>query len=88
MVMEPVFGRSEVESRLNMSHKEQSHYHTLECVASTEDEEAYTLFSISGMIALSHTQLYNWGWSYLCACTAKKHKHTNPLTLGLPRPGV
>lgn len=55
MVMEPVFGRSEVESRLNMSHKEHSHYHTLECVASTEDEEAYTLFSISGMIALSHT---------------------------------
>uniref|UniRef100_UPI003AADF654 KIT proto-oncogene, receptor tyrosine kinase b isoform X1 n=1 Tax=Centroberyx gerrardi TaxID=166262 RepID=UPI003AADF654 len=40
------FGRSEVESRLNVS-KEHAHYHTLECVATTEGEEAYTLFSIS-----------------------------------------
>ncbi|KAF7650754.1 hypothetical protein LDENG_00121000 [Lucifuga dentata] len=40
------FGKSEVESRLNVS-KEHAHYHTLECVASTEGEEAYTLFSIS-----------------------------------------
>lgn len=46
-VTESVFGRSEVESRLNVSHKEHSHFHTLECVASTEGEEAYTLFSIS-----------------------------------------
>ncbi|XP_076026521.1 KIT proto-oncogene, receptor tyrosine kinase b isoform X2 [Genypterus blacodes] len=40
------FGRSEVESRVNVS-KEHARYHTLECVASTEGEEAYTLFSIS-----------------------------------------
>ncbi|KAM3864763.1 KIT proto-oncogene, receptor tyrosine kinase b [Diretmus argenteus] len=40
------FGRSAVESRLNVS-KEHAHYHTLECVATTEGEEAYTLFSIS-----------------------------------------
>uniref|UniRef100_A0A667WX08 receptor protein-tyrosine kinase n=1 Tax=Myripristis murdjan TaxID=586833 RepID=A0A667WX08_9TELE len=40
------FGRSEVESRLNVT-KEHAHYHTLECVATTEGEEAYTLFSIS-----------------------------------------
>lgn len=42
-----------MESRLNVSHKEHSHYHTLECVASTEGEEAYTLFSISGTVTLS-----------------------------------
>ncbi len=48
MVSESTFGRSEVESRLNVSSKEHAHYHTLECVASTEGEEAYTLFSISG----------------------------------------
>uniref|UniRef100_A0A671YHP7 Mast/stem cell growth factor receptor Kit n=1 Tax=Sparus aurata TaxID=8175 RepID=A0A671YHP7_SPAAU len=47
MVTESAFGRSEVESRLNVSNKEHAHYHTLECVASTEGEEAYTLFSIS-----------------------------------------
>ncbi|XP_067434847.1 KIT proto-oncogene, receptor tyrosine kinase b isoform X1 [Thunnus thynnus] len=49
MVTESAFGRSEVESRLNVS-KEHAHYHTLECVASTEGEEAYTLFSISERI--------------------------------------
>ncbi|KAM7394169.1 hypothetical protein PAMP_020986 [Pampus punctatissimus] len=47
MVTEFAFGRSEVESRLNVS-KEHTQYHTLECVASTEGEEAYILFSISG----------------------------------------
>lgn len=36
-----------MESRLNVS-KEFTQYHTLECVASTEEAEAYTLFSISG----------------------------------------
>ncbi|XP_045902877.1 KIT proto-oncogene, receptor tyrosine kinase b isoform X2 [Micropterus dolomieu] len=46
MLTESTFGKSEVESRLNVS-KEHAHYHTLECVASTEGEEAYTLFSIS-----------------------------------------
>ncbi|XP_044045595.1 KIT proto-oncogene, receptor tyrosine kinase b isoform X2 [Siniperca chuatsi] len=46
MVTESIYGRSEVESRLNVS-KEHAHFHTLECVASTEGEEAYTLFSIS-----------------------------------------
>ncbi|XP_049901281.1 KIT proto-oncogene, receptor tyrosine kinase b isoform X3 [Epinephelus moara] len=46
MVTESTFGRSKVVSRLNVS-KEHAHYHTLECVASTEGEEAYTLFSIS-----------------------------------------
>uniref|UniRef100_A0A1A7XJR8 receptor protein-tyrosine kinase n=1 Tax=Iconisemion striatum TaxID=60296 RepID=A0A1A7XJR8_9TELE len=46
---ESAFGRSEVESRLNVS-KEHAQFHTLECVASTEGEEAYTLFSISERI--------------------------------------
>ncbi|KAM7008784.1 KIT proto-oncogene, receptor tyrosine kinase b isoform 1-T1 [Tautogolabrus adspersus] len=46
IVTDSAFGRSEVESRLNVT-KEHAHYHTLECVASTEGEEAYTLFSIS-----------------------------------------
>ncbi|CAJ1052216.1 KIT proto-oncogene%2C receptor tyrosine kinase b isoform X1 [Xyrichtys novacula] len=45
-VTESTFGRSEVESRLNVS-KEHTHYHTLECVASVDGDEAYTLFSIS-----------------------------------------
>ncbi|XP_029001613.1 KIT proto-oncogene, receptor tyrosine kinase b [Betta splendens] len=49
MVTESAFGRSKVESRLNIS-KEHAHYHTLECVASTEGDEAYTLFSISERI--------------------------------------
>ncbi|XP_037530273.1 KIT proto-oncogene, receptor tyrosine kinase b [Nematolebias whitei] len=43
------FGRTKVESRLNVS-KGHAQYHTLECVASTEEEEAYTLFSISERI--------------------------------------
>uniref|UniRef100_A0A8B9JHA1 receptor protein-tyrosine kinase n=1 Tax=Astyanax mexicanus TaxID=7994 RepID=A0A8B9JHA1_ASTMX len=37
------FGRTEVESRLNIS---KGKYHTLECVATTQGEQAYTLFSI------------------------------------------
>uniref|UniRef100_A0A3B4YP85 Mast/stem cell growth factor receptor Kit n=1 Tax=Seriola lalandi dorsalis TaxID=1841481 RepID=A0A3B4YP85_SERLL len=49
MVTESAFGKSEVESRLNIS-KEHAHYHTLECVASTEGEEAYTLFLISRIV--------------------------------------
>jgi len=53
MLTESAFGRSVVESRLNVS-KEHTQYHTLECVASTEEEEAYTLFSISGMTC-THT---------------------------------
>uniref|UniRef100_A0A8C5D2X8 receptor protein-tyrosine kinase n=1 Tax=Gouania willdenowi TaxID=441366 RepID=A0A8C5D2X8_GOUWI len=47
MLTESLFGRSEVESRLNVT-KELAHFNTLECVASTEGEEAHTLFSISG----------------------------------------
>ncbi|XP_026799071.3 KIT proto-oncogene, receptor tyrosine kinase b [Pangasianodon hypophthalmus] len=38
------FGRTEVESRLNIT---KGRYHTLECVATTQGEQAYTLFSIS-----------------------------------------
>ncbi|KAF7686778.1 KIT proto-oncogene, receptor tyrosine kinase b [Silurus meridionalis] len=38
------FGRTEVESRLNIT---KGKYHTLECVATTQGEQAYTLFSIS-----------------------------------------
>ncbi|XP_013860339.1 KIT proto-oncogene, receptor tyrosine kinase b isoform X1 [Austrofundulus limnaeus] len=49
MLSESAFGRTRVESRLNVS-KEHAQYHTLECVASTEGEEAYTLFSISERI--------------------------------------
>ncbi|XP_063057403.1 mast/stem cell growth factor receptor kita isoform X2 [Engraulis encrasicolus] len=40
----PAFGISEVESRLNIS---KSHFPTLECVATVEGEQVYTLFSIS-----------------------------------------
>uniref|UniRef100_A0A665T790 Mast/stem cell growth factor receptor Kit n=1 Tax=Echeneis naucrates TaxID=173247 RepID=A0A665T790_ECHNA len=49
MVTESAFGRSEVESRLNVS-KEHARYHTLECVASNEGEEAYTLFLIKRIV--------------------------------------
>ncbi|XP_061685229.1 KIT proto-oncogene, receptor tyrosine kinase b [Syngnathoides biaculeatus] len=45
-VTESAFSRSEVESRVNIS-KEHGNFRTLECVASTEREEAYALFSIS-----------------------------------------
>uniref|UniRef100_A0A671MKF5 Mast/stem cell growth factor receptor Kit n=1 Tax=Sinocyclocheilus anshuiensis TaxID=1608454 RepID=A0A671MKF5_9TELE len=38
------FGRSEVDSQLNVS---KGKFHTLECVATTQGEQAYTLFSIS-----------------------------------------
>ncbi|XP_028855616.1 mast/stem cell growth factor receptor kita isoform X3 [Denticeps clupeoides] len=43
-VSNPAFGMSEVESRLNIS---KSNFHTLECVATVEGEQVYTLFSIS-----------------------------------------
>ncbi|XP_048873959.1 mast/stem cell growth factor receptor kita isoform X1 [Brienomyrus brachyistius] len=40
----PAFGRSKVESRLNVS---RGGYQTVECVATVEDEETFFLFSIS-----------------------------------------
>ncbi|KAM3875688.1 mast/stem cell growth factor receptor kita [Diretmus argenteus] len=43
-VLSPMFGKTEVESRLNIS---RGQFHTLECVATVEGEQAYTLFSIS-----------------------------------------
>uniref|UniRef100_A0AAX7VMJ8 receptor protein-tyrosine kinase n=1 Tax=Astatotilapia calliptera TaxID=8154 RepID=A0AAX7VMJ8_ASTCA len=49
VLSESTFGRSQVESRLNVS-KEFTQYHTLECVASTEEAEAYTLFSIKRVV--------------------------------------
>lgn len=64
MVTESTFGRREVESRLNVSSKEHAHYHTLECVASTEGEEAFTLFSISGTAASGRETQTPWS----CMC--------------------
>ncbi|KAI1888704.1 hypothetical protein AGOR_G00171470 [Albula goreensis] len=43
MVSSPEFGRREVESRVNIS---RSSFATLECVATAEGQQAYTLFSI------------------------------------------
>ncbi|KAM6963200.1 mast/stem cell growth factor receptor kita [Aplochiton taeniatus] len=43
-VLSPTFGKTEVESRLNISW---GRFHTLECVATVEGEQAYTLFSIN-----------------------------------------
>lgn len=71
-VTETVFGRSEVESRMNVSHKEHMHYHTLECVASTEGEEAYTLFSISGTILSS--RILPQRLMFMCAHIIQTHK--------------
>uniref|UniRef100_A0A8C5AIQ2 receptor protein-tyrosine kinase n=1 Tax=Gadus morhua TaxID=8049 RepID=A0A8C5AIQ2_GADMO len=44
-VFSPLFGKTGVESRVNVSTRR---FHTLECVATVEGEQAYTLFSISG----------------------------------------
>ncbi|CAL1592988.1 unnamed protein product [Knipowitschia caucasica] len=43
-VLSPLFGKSEVESRVNVS---RGRFSTLECVATAEGEQAYMLFSIS-----------------------------------------
>ncbi|XP_023248956.1 mast/stem cell growth factor receptor Kit isoform X1 [Seriola lalandi dorsalis] len=43
----PMFGKTEVESRVNVS---RGRFNTLECVATVEGEQAYTLFSISERI--------------------------------------
>uniref|UniRef100_A0A8C7NNS3 receptor protein-tyrosine kinase n=1 Tax=Oncorhynchus mykiss TaxID=8022 RepID=A0A8C7NNS3_ONCMY len=43
-LLSPSFGKTEVESRLNIT---TGRFHTLECVATVEGEQAYTLFSIS-----------------------------------------
>lgn len=44
-LVSPRFGKTEVESRVNVS---RGRFSTLECVATVEGEQAYTLFSISG----------------------------------------
>ncbi|XP_040896821.1 mast/stem cell growth factor receptor kita isoform X2 [Toxotes jaculatrix] len=43
-LLSPEFGKTEVESRVNIS---RGRFTTLECVATVEGEQAYTLFSIS-----------------------------------------
>ncbi|XP_070817087.1 mast/stem cell growth factor receptor kita isoform X2 [Chaetodon trifascialis] len=43
-LLSPMFGKTEVESRVNIS---RGRFNTLECVATVEGEQAYTLFSIS-----------------------------------------
>ncbi|CAB1324124.1 unnamed protein product, partial [Coregonus sp. 'balchen'] len=43
-LLSPSFGKTEVESRLNIT---TGRFHTLECVATVEGEQDYTLFSIS-----------------------------------------
>lgn len=43
-LISPMFGKTEVESRVNIS---RGRFSTLECVATVEGEQAYTLFSIS-----------------------------------------
>lgn len=60
----PLFGKTEVESRVNVS---RGRFNTLECVATVAGEQAYTLFSISGE---------SCAWTppssllrHVCACT-------------------
>ncbi|KAF7653154.1 hypothetical protein LDENG_00086460 [Lucifuga dentata] len=43
-LLRPLFGNTEVESRVNIS---RGHFNTLECVATVEGEQDYILFSIS-----------------------------------------
>ncbi|XP_067085671.1 mast/stem cell growth factor receptor kita isoform X1 [Osmerus mordax] len=50
-VFRPMFGKTEVESRLNVS---RGRFSTLECVATVEGEQAYTLFSISERMVPHH----------------------------------
>ncbi|CAL8309399.1 unnamed protein product [Lota lota] len=50
-VFSPRFGKTEVESRVNVSTRR---FHTLECVATVEGEQAYTLFSISAERRVTH----------------------------------
>ncbi|KAG9328512.1 hypothetical protein JZ751_013479 [Albula glossodonta] len=56
MVSSPEFGRREVESRVNIS---RSSFATLECVATAEGQQAYTLFSIRGTSAVSLSQAFS-----------------------------
>lgn len=51
----PLFGKTEVESRVNIS---RGRFSTLECVATVEGEQAYTLFSISGKWILRGTHCW------------------------------
>ncbi|KAL4635446.1 mast/stem cell growth factor receptor Kit isoform X1 [Arapaima gigas] len=51
VVSSPAFGRSKVESRLNVS---RGSYHTVECVATVDDQEAFVLFSISERTVQHH----------------------------------
>ncbi|XP_029004030.1 mast/stem cell growth factor receptor kita isoform X2 [Betta splendens] len=46
-LISPMFGKTEVESRVNIS---RGRFSTLECVATVEGEQAYTLFTISETI--------------------------------------
>lgn len=55
-LLSPRFGKTEVESRMNIS---RGRFNTLECVATVEGEQAYTLFSISGEWRY-HTRAVLW----------------------------
>lgn len=50
----PTFGKTEVESRVNIS---RGRFNTLECVATVEGEQAFTLFSINGELP-SHSYMH------------------------------
>lgn len=53
----PMFGKTEVESRVNIS---RGRFNTLECVATVQGEQAYTLFSISGELRYHTRKLIQW----------------------------
>lgn len=54
-----MFGKTEVESRVNIS---RGRFNTLECVATVEGEQAYTLFSISGELTCPSNEYMSTRW--------------------------
>lgn len=83
----PLFGKTEVESRVNIS---RGRFNTLECVATVEGEQAYTLFSISGELpcrrrpACSPTSTGRGGGVETCkVSTSRAENLPTPLNLSL-----
>lgn len=80
----PRFGKTEVESRVNIS---RGRFNTLECVATVEGEQAYTLFSISGELPCRRRGHGLGGWGLLVktskVSTSRAENLSTPLNLSL-----
>lgn len=81
----PRFGKTEVESRVNIS---RGRFNTLECVATVEGEQAYTLFSISGELPCRRRPTCSpastgWGGGVGSSKPVKSENLSTPLNLNL-----